>query len=98
MKWLKTLVLILAMLLLGVGAALSQNQQEIHLAFAIWKTPFPLSVFWWLLAAFVIGVSFAVLTGLWASTKRRLELRKLRRELAQATAEIERLRDVTLQG
>ena len=98
MKWLKTLVLILAMLMVGAIAALSVNQQEIELSFAIWQTPFALSIFWWLLAAFLIGVSFGVFNGIWAGTKRRLELRKLRRDLAQATAEVERLRDVTLQG
>lgn len=98
MKWLKTLVLILAMVLVGSLAALSVNQQEISLAFAMWQTPFALSIFWWLLAAFLLGVIFGVLNGVWASTKRRLEMRKLRQALSQANSELARLRNITLQG
>ncbi len=98
MKWLKTLVLVLVLLTLGVFAALFQNQQEIVLRFAIWQTPFTLSVFWWLLAALVIGVMLGMLAGLWAGLKRRMENRRLRQSLARAEAELDRLRDLSIQG
>ena len=98
MKWIKTLVLILTMLTVGLIAALAQNQTEVKLSFAIWETPFPLSIFWWMLAAMVFGVVVGVVYSMWASIKRRLELRKLRQSLAQANAELERLRNLTLQG
>ncbi len=98
MRRLKSLVLVLAMVIAGVLAALSVNQEEIGLTYAIWRTPIELSIFWWLLITFVIGVTFGWLSALWVSIKRRLENRKLRQSLAQANAEVERLRDVTLQG
>ncbi|MEQ8689400.1 MAG: LapA family protein [Pseudomonadales bacterium] len=98
MNWLKTLVLVVAMLIVGSLAALSVNQQEIVLSFAIWQTPFALSMFWWLLAAFLIGLLFGTLASLWTGAKRRLELRKLRKTVAQSNAELERLRDITLKG
>lgn len=98
MKWLKSLLLILTLILFAVLAALSVNQDEITLRFAIWETPLAISIFWWLLAAFVIGVVFGVLASLWAGFQRRLETRRLRQSLAQANAELNRLRDLTIQG
>lgn len=98
MKWLKTTFLLLLMVVAGVFAALSVNQQEIVLSFAIWQTPFAVSIFWWLLAALIIGVVVGMLAGMWAGLKRRLELRKLRQSLTQANAELERLRNLTLQN
>ena len=86
------------MLLVAMLAALSVNQEEIVLRFAVWQTPQPLSIFWWLLIAFVVGVLFGVLNGMWAGARRRLELRKLNKELIAARAEVERLRDITLKG
>ena len=98
MKWLKSLVLVLVLLTLGVFGALSVNQQEIVLRFAIWQTPFPLSIFWWLLAALVIGVVLGLLAGVWAGLKRRMENRRLRQSLARAEAELDRLRDLSVSG
>ncbi len=98
MKWLKTLVLISAMLLAFVLAALSVNQQEVTLTFAVWETPFPLSMFWWLLMAFLVGLLFGLLNAVWVNFRRRMEVRKLRQSLAQTTAEVERLRSLGVQG
>lgn len=98
MKWLKTLVLVAAMLIAFTLAALAVNQQEITLTFAVWETPFALSMFWWLLAAFLIGLSFGLLNALWVNVKQRMQLRKLRQSLAQSNAELERLRTLTVQS
>ena len=98
MKWLKTLVLIMAMLLAFVLAALAVNQQEITLTFAVWETPFALSMFWWLLIAFLVGLLFGLLNAVWVNFRRRMEVRKLRQSLAQTTAEVERLRSLGVQG
>ena len=98
MKWLKTLVLIMAMLLAFVLAALAVNQQEITLTFAVWETPFALSMFWWLLMAFLVGLLFGLLNAVWVNFRRRMEVRKLRQSLAQTTAEVERLRSLGVQG
>ena len=98
MKWLKTLVLVAAMLIAFILAALAVNQQEITLTFAVWETPFALSMFWWLLAAFLVGLSFGLLNALWVNVKQRMQLRKLRQSLAQSNAELERLRTITVQS
>lgn len=98
MKWLKTTLLVLAMVLAMMLAALSVNQDAITLRFAIWETPFVLSIFWWLLAAFVLGVVFGMFWGLLAGMQRRMENRRLRQSLEQANAELNRLRDLSLSG
>ena len=54
-------------------AGLAVNQEPIALKFVTWHTP-PLSVFWWLLAAFGTGLLLGLL-GISASER---ELRKLR--------------------
>ena len=95
MKWLKTLVAILALLLAFVLAALMVNQTEVALTFAYWQTPFMLSIFWWLLAAFLIGLFFGLLNALWVNVKHRLANKKLTQALAKSNAELERLRSVT---
>lgn len=88
----------MAMLLVFLLAALSVNQQEVTLTFAVWETPFPLSMFWWLFAAFLIGLSFGLLNAIWVNFKQRLQVRKLRQSLARTTAELERLRSLTVQN
>ena len=97
MKWLKSLVLLLAVILAFVLAALAVNQQELTLTFAVWETPFALSMFWWLFAAFLVGLFFGLLNAAWVNVKHRLAVRKLRQSLAQTTAELERLRSITVQ-
>ena len=98
MRWLKSLALILTLIVAGVLAALSVNQHEIALTFAIWQTPFVLSMFWWLLAAFLLGLFVGMVNAAWIGIRRRLEVRRLRVALEQANAELERLRSVTIEG
>ena len=97
MKWLKTLVLILSLVIAFLLAALAVNQQELPLTFAIWQTPFALSMFWWLFAAFLIGLCFGLLNAIWVNTRHRLQARQLRQNLAKANAELERLRSLSVQ-
>ena len=91
------LLLILLLVTIGLGASLFANQDPVALTFMIWQTP-AISVFWWLIVALGIGVIIGVFSGFWMSVQRRLEVRRLRRSLATANAELERLRDVTLKG
>lgn len=98
MRWLKSIALILTLIVAGVLAALSVNQHEIALTFAIWQTPFVLSMFWWLLAAFLLGLFVGMVNAAWIGIRRRLEVRRLRVALEQANAERERLRSVTIEG
>ena len=86
------------MILAFLLAALSVNHQEVTLTFAVWETPRPLSMFWWLFAAFLIGLFFGLLNALWVNLKQRLQVRKLRQSLDRATAELERLRALTVQN
>lgn len=98
MNWLRSLVLIVAVVLAFLGAALAVNQQEISLNFAIWQTPFALSVFWWLLAAFGLGLVFGLLNAAWVNMRHRLANRKLRQSLAKSNAELERLRALSVES
>ncbi|XOV82924.1 MAG: LapA family protein [bacterium] len=98
MKWVKTIVLISAMLIAFLLATLAVNQQEMSLTFAVWETPFKLSMFWWLLAAFLVGLAFGLCNALWLNVKARLHARKLQKSLAQAESELERLRSLTVQS
>ena len=97
MKWLKTLILILAVIIAFTLAALAVNQQELTLSFAVWQTPFALSMFWWLLAAFIVGLTFGLLNAAWVNVKHRMQVRTLSKSLAQSHAELERLRSLTVQ-
>ena len=81
------------MLVAGVVAALAVNQETIALKFAIWETPVSLSIFWWLLLVFLLGLSVGLLNGLWVNIKRRFENRRLRQSLSDANAELARLRE-----
>ncbi|MEE4282196.1 MAG: LapA family protein [Pseudomonadales bacterium] len=98
MKWLKTIALIVAMLIFFLFAALAVDQPEMSLTFAVWETPFKLSMFWWMLAAFLIGLTFGLSNALWMNVKARMQARKLKQSLAQAESELERLRSLTVQS
>jgi uncharacterized membrane protein YciS (DUF1049 family) len=81
-----------SVLMVFVLAAVAVNQQELTLSFALWQTPFALSMFWWLLAAFLLGLFFGALTLLWVSGKYRFRERQLRRDLEKANADLARCR------
>ena len=100
MKWLKSLVL-LVVVLLAFGLALlgsTSNTEEVTLNFAVWETPRSLPIYWWLLIAFVIGITLGFVNAVWLNLKYRVEVRKLKQNLAQTTAEVERLRALSVQG
>lgn len=97
MKFIKTLVLVASLFIAGVMGALAYNQEQVALNFAIWQTG-TASLFWWLLAAFLLGLAFGIINNVWVGLGKRLENRRLRQSLAQAEAELARLRDVTIQG
>ena len=91
MKWIRTLLAIITLLVAFVLSVLAVRQPEVALNFVYWQTPFAISVFWWLLIAFVLGILLGVINTAWVATKHRLANRRLQRELAQQQAEIERL-------
>lgn|SRR5690606_1608423 len=77
-------------------ALLAVNQTQVALRFLEWQTP-EVSVFWWLLLAFLLGLFVAALGFGLASLRMRLRQRALNKELDAARRELERLRNLTLQ-
>ena len=78
------LVLFISIILLS---ALSVNQEEIFLKFAIWETPFKISVYWWLLAALALGFSLGLLNTFFINIRLRLENKRLKKALEQSSVE-----------
>ena len=76
-------ILIVCLLLFSAIAA---NQEEISLRFAVWKTPFKLSVYWWLLVSFGLGISIGLLNTLVINTRLRFENKRLHRRLESLAA------------
>jgi len=77
-------------------ALLAVNQTQVALRFLDWQTP-EVSVFWWLLLAFLLGLVVAALGFGLASLRMRLRQRALNKELDASRRELERLRNLTLQ-
>lgn len=77
-------------------ALLAVNQAQVALRFLDWQTP-EVSVFWWLLLAFLLGLVVAALGFGLASLRMRLRQRALNKELDASRRELERLRNLTLQ-
>lgn len=78
------LVLFISIILLS---ALSVNQEEIVLKFAVWETPFKISVYWWLLAALALGFSLGLLNTFFINIRLRLENKRLKKALDQSSVE-----------
>jgi len=57
------------------------NQEEIALRFAIWTTPFEISVYWWLLVAFGLGVFTGFLNSFFVNIRLRIENRRIKKSL-----------------
>ena len=63
------------------------NQEEIVLKFAVWETPFKISVYWWLLAALALGFSLGLLNTFFINIRLRLENKRLKKALEQSSVE-----------
>ena len=92
MKWIRTLLAVLTLALAFVLSVLAVRQPEVALNFVYWQTPFELSVFWWLLMAFVLGIFLGFLNLSWVATKHRLANRRLEKTVAEQEAELAKLR------
>ena len=77
-------------------AALAVNQEPVALHFLSWQTP-SISVFWWLLAAFLLGLLLGLFGITVLTTRLSLKNRKLARQLANAEQEVRKVRNLTLQ-
>ncbi len=91
MAWLIRLFWAALALLVFFFAALAVNQGHIALEFLIWRTP-EISVFWWLLVAFALGI-FTAISGLTLiSMKQGLRNRRLTKQLDERDEELQKLR------
>ncbi len=70
-------------------ALLAVNQSQVTLTFLNWHTP-ELSVFWWLVAAFLLGALVSAIGFGLASMRLRLRQRSLTRQLDVARRELEK--------
>lgn len=77
----------LAALLVGIAtfgfALLAVNQTPVALKFLIWQTP-EISLYWWLLLAFVAGLLLGAASAGFSSLRLRRRLRLLERAVARA--------------
>lgn len=77
-------------------ALLAVNQSQVALTFLTWRTP-EVSMFWWLLLAFLLGVALSTLGFALASMRLRMRQRALNKELDASRRELEKLRNLTFQ-
>lgn len=82
-------------LLVFFFAALAVNQEHISLEFLAWQTP-RISVFWWLLAAFALGLLLGLLGITVLSTRLGFKNRSLSKRLKESDSELRRVRNLTL--
>jgi len=95
MAWLSRIFWAVLALLLFFFAALAVNQEPIALQFLVWHTP-QLSVFWWLLAAFALGLLLGLLGITVSTTRLGFKNRSLSRRLQESERELRQARNLTL--
>jgi len=95
MAWLSRFFWAMFALLLFFFAALAVNQEHITLEFLVWQTP-RMSVFWWLLAAFGLGLLLGLLGITVLSTRLGFKNRSLSKRLDESESELRRVRNMTL--
>ncbi len=87
------LVLLLLLVAIGVGALFAlQNTEQVPLDLLV-HTFQPRSLALWLLLAFALGGVMGMLVSSLLLLRARVALRGVRRKLAQASAEVDRLED-----
>ncbi|MFP6816457.1 MAG: lipopolysaccharide assembly protein LapA domain-containing protein [Pseudomonadales bacterium] len=95
MAWLSRFFWAAVALLVFFFAALAVNQEHIALEFIVWETP-RISVFWWLLAAFALGLLLGLLGITVLSTRFGFRNRALSKRLEESERERRRVRNMTL--
>ena len=70
-------------------SAIAANQEEISLRFAVWETPFKISVYWWLLIAFGLGIFIGLLNTFFVNAGLRLENKRLHTKLEKQPVDID---------
>ena len=83
--------LLIFILIIGLlfFSAIAANQEEITLRFAVWETPIAISVYWWLLMAFGLGIFIGLLNTFFVNAGLRLENKRLRKRLEKQAMDID---------
>ena len=66
-------------------AAIAVNQEKVSLSFLHWRTPFELSLFWWLLGVFIAGTLYGSSFGFIRRVKQSSEIKRLEKVITQLT-------------
>jgi uncharacterized integral membrane protein len=90
---LRRLLWAIAAIVLFFFALLAVNQGPVALRFLRWETP-EISVFWWLLASFLLGVLCASLGYGVAALRSRLRQRALNKQLDDSRRELQKYRSL----
>ena len=64
-------------------AAIAVNQEEVSLSFLYWRTPFELSLFWWLFGVFLAGTLYGSIFGFIRRVKQSGEIKRLKKIIIQ---------------
>ena len=64
-------------------AAIAVNQEKVSLSFLYWRTPFELSLFWWLFGVFIAGALYGSIFGLIRRVKQSGEIKRLKKIITQ---------------
>ncbi len=96
MSWLARVFWALLAIALFFLAALAVNQDPVELRFLAWHSP-TVSVFWWLLCAFLTGLLVGLVGITVLTTRLSLKSRRLNRELTETRQELQRVRRSSLQ-
>ena len=64
-------------------AAIAVNQEKVSLSFLYWRTPFELSLFWWLFGVFLAGMLYGSIFGFIRKVKQSGEIKRLKKIITQ---------------
>ena len=64
-------------------AAIAVNQEKVSLSFLYWRTPFELSLFWWLFGVFLAGTLYGSVFGFIRRVKQSGEIKRLKKIITQ---------------
>ena len=64
-------------------AAIAVNQEKVSLSFLYWRTPFELSLFWWLFGVFLAGAVYGSIFGFIRRLRQSSEIKRLEKIITQ---------------
>ena len=83
MKLISSIFWISLCVLTFLVAAIAVNQEKVALSFLYWRTPFELSLFWWLFGVFLAGTFYGSIFGFVRRVKQAGEIKRLEKIITQ---------------